>query len=167
MSVFFSGRWTYGHFFYIYDELCEFAHLSGARLCGLNSNGVWWRYETLLRQWKDDQQFVHTVTHPIPNGKHRILVMPRLFGTCFWNHLPATANHANVFWMWIRRVLPLAPPVLVGCERSLPYVNNVGGILPTLPMSARAGCWLPVCAANTGQGQGVGSLCTLTILVKG
>ena len=38
-------------------------------------------------------------------------------------------------------------------ERNIPYMNNMGGILPTLPMSVR--------------GQGVGSLSTLPILVKG
>lgn len=60
-------------------------------------------------------------------------------------------------------MLPLASPVLVGCERILPYVNNVGGILPMLPMSARAaslcsqywsraGCWQSVYTDDSGQG---------------
>jgi len=79
---------------------------------------------------------------PITNMGSKVMPWLRWTARDTWwrGHLAARADHADVG----ESCYPLAPPVVVGGESILPYVNNVGGILPTLPVSAR-GRMLAVC----------------------
>jgi len=63
-------------------------------------------------------------------------VMPWLQWTIS-GHLAATANYAKAFWMQVTVVTSLGSTKVVWSYRIVLYVNNVGGILPTILISVK------------------------------
>lgn len=107
-SVFFSGRCTYDHLFYIYNDLCEFIHLVRNWTFYTFLNWTIMELTTCYKPrfyWgsgKDEQWRSYMETRPVPNSKHSITSNATVL-VGFQGHLVLESSGHNCQsckWLW-------------------------------------------------------------------
>lgn len=94
---------------------------------------------------KNEQQFTYTAAHPMP-CLHQAARTPDLL-CC----LRAPGNCANAFWMLVGLTPPLGFTMSMWFETILPYMDNMGSILPILTMASRSRGAGPECLRHLSR----------------